>query len=150
MLCPLGLLIRRQEMQKTEPMSASGILGDTVCVFSCQVGTKYASQAVQKDSARKKQKHLAPKMPWSRGTTASKAGAGWHCPTLGSVGLGRRLQQAGSEALSWALLLIRQHWVTTRGRADGCPVDEPQPRLNLSKPAPSTGFIDSSIDNARA
>jgi hypothetical protein len=36
------------------------------------------------------------------GTTASKAGAGWHCPTLGLVGLGRRLQGAGPEALSSA------------------------------------------------
>lgn len=42
-----------------EPMLASGLLGDAVCMFSCQVGAKYASRGCPKGSIRKKQEHLA-------------------------------------------------------------------------------------------
>lgn len=55
--------------------------------------TEYASMGCPEGSIRKKQKHLAPRMAWV-GTTASKAGAGWHCSALGEMGLERRLQRA--------------------------------------------------------
>lgn len=44
-----------------ELMLASGLLGDAVCVSSCQVGTKYAFIGCPRGSIRKKQEHLALK-----------------------------------------------------------------------------------------
>lgn len=44
-----------------EPMLASGLLGDAVCVSSGQVDAKYASRRCPKGSIGKKQEHLAPR-----------------------------------------------------------------------------------------
>lgn len=49
---------------------------------------------------------------------------------------------------SW--LLIPGFWVTTCGRADVCPVNVRPLHLSPLVPTPSTGFIDSFIDDAGA
>lgn len=50
--------------------------------------------------------------------------------------------------LSW--LLIPGCWVVTCSRTDVCPVDVRPLNLSPSVPTPSTGFIDSFIDDAGA
>lgn len=74
--------------------------------------TKYAATGCPRGSIRKasrrtnKQKQNAKACGTQNATgsqtAAGKTGTGWHCPTLASVGLGRRRQRAGSEASSSA------------------------------------------------
>ena len=109
--------------------------------------TKYASMGCSEGSVRKKQKHLAPRMAW--GGNNCKQSRSWLALLSPRwVWRGDCRGQLLGFIPSW--LLIPGCWVTTCGRADVCPVNVRPLHLSPLVPTPSTGFIDSFIDDAGA
>lgn len=136
--------------RKQGPCQALGCLElPSTCSHARWALTKYASIGYPEGLIRKQQKHLAPRMAWGRNNCKQSRGRlALLCPGRNGSGEETAAGRLLGFIPSW--LLIPRCWVTTCGGADVCPLDVWPLPLSPSVPAPSTGFIDSFIDDVGA
>lgn len=100
--CPPGPFTHCQQTEDTENRACIGLWAAWECCLHVLMPGGHSLNRhlwdVQRAQSGRNKSIWHPE--WHGvGTTASKAGAGWHCSALAEIGLERKLQRAGSEAL---------------------------------------------------